>query len=219
MIEGRDKKGNKWKVTGSKFGRDKELFKKYFLYFWEFHTCIDEVWANHLPFPPSNCSSLLSSCPLLNSTPFFLMTRYVQLLLPTGIHVSPANGAWKTYKKPHPQKGMNRLPSATINCQQFLSPGWGLEIVYPIYTGMLAVLSSCWFCARNHSCCGFEHNGHILSRRRQPTGLLPIPCFLPSFRLLFSKALWALVMMGNNVEIWLEMDNWSDSQHLIRLCI
>lgn len=140
---------------------------------------------------------------------FFLMTRYVQLLLPTGIHVSPANGAWKTYKKPHPQKGMNRLPSATINCQQFLSPGWGLEIVYPIYTGMLDVLNSCWFCARNHSCCGFEHNGHILSRRRQPTGLLPIPCFLPSFRLLFSKALWALVMMGNNVEIWLGMDNWS----------
>lgn len=170
-------------------------------------------------FPLQTVLHLLSSCPLLNSTPFFngplspitaarrrtceASRRSVENLQEATSSKRNESPLLRNYQLPTvPQyrvKPVDRLPHlhGDVGCFELLLVLW-----------------------KKPRCCGFEHNGHILSRRQQPRVVLPTLCFLPSFCLLFSKVLGALVMMGDNIEIWLRDGQLvSDSQCFIQLCI
>lgn len=117
----------------------------------------NEIWSYLSSFIPSNTLHVPSNIPTFQSHVclffsliwwvdgwvglsvhlFYLIsitsiTHQVHLVLPVCVWVGPSPGVWQKSTS-----GYIFLPEAIhIHCQQLLSEGWDLEIIYPIYIGV-----------------------------------------------------------------------------------
>lgn len=104
-------------------------------------------------FPLGLLSGPLPNC-LSSSVWFFYTTHWVLLVLPicTWVWSHPLEDG----HGPHPWRKPTLPHSVAINCQSFLSWGWGVLWPFlPDSRWSFGHLTSCWLCASSHRCRGF----------------------------------------------------------------
>lgn len=114
--------------------------------------------------------------------------------------------AWETYQWPQSKKDNSSPVEIIHEKKNHLMKRWDLDIVYPIYAGIVTILvlwrslQSLW----RHGCIS-----HVVARRQHFRVHLPILQLFHPFGLLFHSVPWALVVDELTLMSHLGLSTWS----------